>query len=114
MLKRSRSLSEKSRILLAGSWRIGFCLRMSKRYRPWKFDEPMLLPATVQEFVDKDHLARLVLNLVVEEIDLQEIERVYRVDARAAAVRSSDDDGAPALRLLQRGLFVAADREGLS
>ena len=53
---------------------------MSKRYRPWKIDEPMLLPATVQEFVDKDHLARFVLNLVVEEIDLEEIERVYRVD----------------------------------
>ena len=42
---------------------------MSKRYRPWKIDEPMLLPATVQEFVDKDHLARFVLNLVVEEIE---------------------------------------------
>ena len=27
---------------------------MSKRYRPWKIDQPMLLPATVQEFVDKD------------------------------------------------------------
>jgi transposase len=53
---------------------------MSKRYRPWKIDEPMLLPATVQEFVDKDHLARFVLNLVVEEIEFEEIERVYRVD----------------------------------
>ena len=52
---------------------------MSKRYRPWKIDEPMLLPARVQEFVDKDHLARFVLSLVVEEIDLEEIERVYRV-----------------------------------
>jgi hypothetical protein len=29
---------------------------MSKRHRPWEIDEPMLLPATVQEFVDKDHL----------------------------------------------------------
>ena len=44
---------------------------MSKRYRPWKIDAPMLLPATVQEFVDKDHLARFVLHLVVEEIDLE-------------------------------------------
>ena len=93
--------------------RIGFFLGMSKRYRPWKIDEPMLLPATVQEFVDKDHLARFVLHLVVEEIDLEAIERVYRVD-RAAAVRSGDDDGAFALRLLQRDLFVAADRQGLS
>ena len=62
---------------MATNW---ICLRMSKRYRPWKIDEPMLLPATVQEFVAKDHLARFVLNLVVEEIDLEEIERVYRVD----------------------------------
>ena len=53
---------------------------MSKRYRPWKIDEPMLLPATVQEFAGKDHLARFVLGLVVEEIDLEEIERVYRVE----------------------------------
>ena len=53
---------------------------MSKRYRPWKIDEPMLLPATVQEFVAKDHLARFVLSLVVEEIDLEGIARVYRVD----------------------------------
>src|SRR5277367_2079879 len=53
---------------------------MSKRYRPWKIDEPMLLPATVQEFVDKVHLAQFVLHLVVEEINLEAIERVYRVD----------------------------------
>jgi len=53
---------------------------MSKRYRPWKIDEPMLLPATVQEFVDKDHLARFVLHLVVEEVDLEAIELAYRVD----------------------------------
>ena len=53
---------------------------MSKRYRPWKIDEPMPLPATVQEFVDKDHLARFVLSLLVEEIDLDEIERVSRVE----------------------------------
>ena len=54
--------------------------RQETRYRPWKIDEPMLLPARVQEFVDKDHLARFVLSLVVEEIDLEDIERVYRVD----------------------------------
>ena len=65
---------------LALSERIGFCLRMSKRYRPWKIDEPMLLPARVQEFVEKGHLAQFVLHLVIEEIDLEAIERVYRVD----------------------------------
>ena len=85
---------------------------MSKRYRPWKIDEPMLLPARVQDFVDKDHLARFVLDLVIEEIDLEEIEAGLPRRSRAAAVRSGDDDGAFALRLLQRGLLVAADRQG--
>ena len=51
---------------------------MSKHYRPWKIDEPMLLPATIQEFVGKDHLARFVLSLVVDHLDLEDIERVYR------------------------------------
>jgi len=37
---------------------------MSKTFRPWKIDEPLLLPPVVQEFVAKDHLARFVLNLV--------------------------------------------------
>jgi hypothetical protein len=39
---------------------------MSKKYRAWKIDEPMLLPAAVGDFVAKDHLARFVLDLVVE------------------------------------------------
>jgi hypothetical protein len=29
---------------------------MSKTFRPWKIDEPLLLPPVVQEFVAKDHL----------------------------------------------------------
>ena len=54
-------------------------LLMSKHYRPWNIDEPMLLlPATVQEFVGKDHLARFVLGLVVDPLDLEESEGVYR------------------------------------
>ncbi len=39
---------------------------MSKRYRPWKIEEPMLLPATVQELVDKGSPERFRLNLVVD------------------------------------------------
>jgi hypothetical protein len=35
---------------------------MSKTFRPWKIDEPLLLPPVVQEFVAKDHLARLGAN----------------------------------------------------
>jgi hypothetical protein len=41
---------------------------MSKTFRPWKIDEPLLLPAQVQDFVAADHLARFVLNLVRDEI----------------------------------------------
>src|SRR5579862_4495272 len=65
----------------------GFCWRgkgesdsvvgMSKTFRPWKIDEPLLLPATVEEFVTKDHLAHFVLNLIRDEIDLREITCSY-------------------------------------
>ena len=50
---------------------------MSKTFRPWKIDQPLLLPVTVQDFVDEDHLARFVVDLVVEHLDLREIEAAY-------------------------------------
>jgi transposase len=50
---------------------------MSKTFRPWKIDEPLLLPPVVQEFVAKDHLARFVLNLVRDDVDLAEIASSY-------------------------------------
>ena len=50
---------------------------MSKTFRRWKIDEPLLLPPVVQEFVAKDHLARFVLNLVREDINLVEITSSY-------------------------------------
>jgi transposase len=50
---------------------------MSKTFRPWKIDEPLLLPVMVQDFVAKDHLARFVLIVVQEEIDLAEITGTY-------------------------------------
>jgi transposase len=50
---------------------------MSKTFRPWKIDEPLLLPPTVQEFVAKDHLAHFVLSLVREDVDLKEIACSY-------------------------------------
>ncbi len=50
---------------------------MSKTFRPWKIDEPLLLPPTVQEFVAKDHLAHFVLRLVREDVDLSEITCRY-------------------------------------
>ena len=50
---------------------------MSKTFRPWTIDQPLLLPASVQDFVGKDHLARFVLALVVGHLDLCEIEGTY-------------------------------------
>src|SRR5215510_2324640 len=50
---------------------------MSETFRPWKIDEPQLLPPTVQDFVAEDHLARFVVSLVTEELDLVEITASY-------------------------------------
>ena len=50
---------------------------MSKTYRSWKIDQPLLLPVTVQDFVGAEHLARFVVDLVVEHLDLGEIEVAY-------------------------------------
>ncbi len=50
---------------------------MSKSFRPWRIDETQLLPASVQDFVGKDHLARLVVSLVREHLSLAEISASY-------------------------------------
>jgi transposase len=50
---------------------------MSKSFRRWNIEQPLLLPASVQDFVGKDHLARFVLGLVVGHLDLCEIEGTY-------------------------------------
>ena len=50
---------------------------MSKTFRAWKIDQPLLLPLSVQDFVANDHLARFVLTLIVDELDLIEIVAAY-------------------------------------
>jgi hypothetical protein len=50
---------------------------MSKTFRPWKIDQPLLLPPSVEDFVGRDHLARFVVGLVVEHLELGEIEAIY-------------------------------------
>ena len=50
---------------------------MSKTFRAWKIDEPLFLPAKVGDFVGEDHLARFVLNLVREDVDLTAITGTY-------------------------------------
>jgi transposase len=51
---------------------------MSKEFRPWKIDEAQLLPASVQDYVPQDHLSRLIVALVREELDLSGIIGSYR------------------------------------
>src|SRR5881398_2099261 len=50
---------------------------MSKTFRSWKIDEPLFLPPMVGDFVAEDHLARFVLNLVRDDIDLAAITGTY-------------------------------------
>jgi transposase len=51
---------------------------MSKEFRPWKIDEAQLLPPSVQDYVPKDHLSRLIVALVRESLDLSAISGSYR------------------------------------
>jgi transposase len=51
---------------------------MSKHFRPWKIDEAQLLPPSVQDYVAKDHLSRLIVALVRESLDLSDIAGSYR------------------------------------
>lgn len=54
------------------------CGAMSKDFRPWKIDEAQLLPPSVQDYVPKDHLSRLIVSLVRESLDLSAITGSYR------------------------------------
>lgn len=54
------------------------CWVMSKEFRLWKIDEAQLLPPSVQDYVPKDHLSRLIVALVREELDLSAITGSYR------------------------------------
>jgi transposase len=51
---------------------------MSKDFRAWKIDETQLLPPSVQDYVPKDHLSRLIVALVREELDVSAIAGSYR------------------------------------
>lgn len=50
---------------------------MSIHFRPWKIDETQLLPAAVQDYVPEHHLARFVVALVRESLDLTKIAARY-------------------------------------
>jgi transposase len=51
---------------------------MSKEFRAWRIDEAQLLPPSVEDYVPKEHLSRLIVALVREELDLSAISSSYR------------------------------------
>jgi transposase len=51
---------------------------MSKTFRPWDLDQPMLLPPSVQELVRPGHLAHFVRDLVRDSLDLSAILDEYQ------------------------------------
>jgi transposase len=50
---------------------------MSKSFRDWHLDQRLLLPPSVQDFVPEDHLARFVVALVRDELELAAIYASY-------------------------------------
>ena len=50
---------------------------MSKHFRPWKIDAVQLLPPSIADFVPEDHLARFVVALCRESLELAEINASY-------------------------------------
>jgi hypothetical protein len=50
---------------------------MSKSFRDWHVDQQLLLPPAVQDFVPEGHLARFVVSLVRDELDLSAIYESY-------------------------------------
>ena len=59
-------------------------MAMSKDFRPWKIDEAQLLPPSVQDYVAKDHLSRLIVALVRESLDLSDIRQLQERAGPAA------------------------------
>jgi hypothetical protein len=64
---------------------------MSKHFRPWKIDQTQFLPPSIGDFVPEDHLARFVVSLVRESLDLGRITSSY---STRAAQRSAGRLGA--------------------
>src|ERR1700722_14147220 len=71
---------------------------MSKDFRPWKIDQPQLLPPSVQDLVPKEHLSRFIVELVRESLDLTAITASYRSALGQSAFDQRGIDGYVAIR----------------
>lgn len=50
---------------------------MSKHFRPWKIDQPLLLPPSVADFVPTEHVSHFLVGMVRETLDLSEFMASY-------------------------------------
>jgi hypothetical protein len=67
--------------------RNGFCLLMSKTFRPWTIDQPLLLPPSVRDFVGEDHLARFVVTLVLDGARIAAMRAKIKAGGHASPYR---------------------------
>ena len=56
---------------------------MSKRFRPCNLNEPLLMPVSLQDWLQEDHLARFIADLA-EHLNLEKILADYK-DPRGLA-----------------------------
>jgi hypothetical protein len=62
---------------------------MSKTFRAWKIEDPLLLPVSVRDFVDEKHLATFVLSVVRDELHLAKILSCYPFRPRCKGARET-------------------------
>ena len=86
---------------------------MSKTFRPWTIDQPLLLPPSVQDFVGEDHLARFILALVLEHLDLGEIEAAYASERGQPPFDPAIKQARGFRQFLLRGVEKVANEWGL-
>lgn len=91
---------------------------MSKHYRPWKIDQTLLLPPSVHDFVPHNHVARFIVAMVRDSLDLKAFDAAYpsplgQPPLHQARGRSAPDGGAAVARLYERRAVVTADRESV-
>ena len=86
---------------------------MSKTFRAWKIDDPLLLPVAVRDFVDEKHLATFVLNVVKDELDLAKIMACYSSEKGQPPFHPVMMTALLLLWLLQRDLLLTAHCQGM-
>lgn len=86
----------------------------TKEYRPYTTDQLLILPPALQEWLPEGHLAYFIRDLV-RSFDLTQIEATYEDELRGAPPYHPEMmGGGAAVRLLHRGVQLAADHAAAS